>query len=244
MDFINFAIYFGNFTLPNELFERINAHSNHVQYYYMVELSINKAEIAVLNAVQFDGEIILINNAEELDKALADLKEYRIVGIDTETKPSFKKGVTHKVSLLQLSTLRKCYLIRLLKTGITNSLIRFFEDENVIKIGLSLVDDIRRLHNSGDFTPRGFIDLQPFVKKYGIMDNALQRIYAIIFGQKISKSQRLSNWEAETLTESQKRYAATDAWSCLKIYEELVCGNFHPEESKYQIIPEPKNEEI
>lgn len=209
----------------------------------MIELSINKAEIAVLNTVQFDGKIEVITSSEKLDEVLTELKECRIVGIDTETKPSFKKGITHKVALLQLSTLRNCYLIRLLQTGVTETLIKFFEDENIIKIGLSLVDDIRRLHNSGDFVPKGFIDLQPFVKKYGILDNGLQRIYAIIFGKKISKSQRLSNWEAPTLSESQQRYAATDAWACLKIYEELVCGNFAPEESKYQIIPE-ENEEI
>ena len=210
----------------------------------MIELSVNKAEIAELETVQFEGEIVVVTKAGDLDSALNDLRKNGIVGIDTETKPSFKKGVTHKVSLLQLSTLNKCYLIRLLQTGITESLINFFEDKNIIKIGLSLVDDIRRLHNSGNFDPKGFIDLQPFVKKYGILDNGLQRIYAIVFRQKISKSQRLTNWEAITLTPSQQKYAATDAWACLKIYNELLSGNFQPEESCYRVIHTDDNEEI
>ena len=165
-----------------------------------------------------------------------------MIGIDTETRPSFKKGVYHNVALLQLSTIDKCYLIRLNKTGFSDKVASLLEDESIMKIGLSLNDDIRRLHESKDFKPSNFVDLQTFVKDYGIIDNSLQRIFAIVFGQLISKGQRLSNWEAIELTNAQQNYAATDAWACLKIYNELIGNKFNPYDSKYILDDEITDE--
>ena len=127
----------------------------------------------------------------------------------------------HNVSLLQLSTADTCFLIRLCRTGLTDSLVALLENEEIKKIGVSLHDDSQALRKLRSFNPGGFIDLQKRVTAYGIEEMSLQKIYAIIFGKKISKNQRLTNWEADVLTDKQKMYAATDAWACLEIYNHL-----------------------
>lgn len=144
-----------------------------------------------------------------------------MLGIDTETRPSFKKGKTNKVALLQVATEDTCFLFRLNRIGVTEALKTLLEDTNVYKIGLSLKDDVMMLRKRANFTPGNFVDLQDIVKKVGIEDQSLQKIYANLFGAKISKGQQLTNWEADVLTDSQKLYAATDAWACIRIYNEL-----------------------
>ena len=135
---------------------------------------------------------------------------------------------------MQISTLDRCFLFRLNKIGISDELKAFLENPGITKIGLSIHDDFNALHRSSEVACKGFIDLQQYVKPFGITDISLQKIYAIIFGERISKSQRLTNWEADTLTPGQQSYAALDAWACLKIYEHLRDGGFHPAESPYR----------
>ena len=137
-------------------------------------------------------------------------------------KPAFKKGVSNKVALLQVSTKDTCFLFRLNYTDLTPAIIRLLEDTKVPKIGLSLHDDIHSLKARKDFTPGNFIDLQKHVNEIGVEDLSLQKLYANLMGQRISKTQRLSNWESDILQERQKRYAATDAWACIMLYEELL----------------------
>ncbi len=182
----------------------------------------DKRDIPALPRAVFDGRIIVINTAADADKAVGYLLSQNILGIDTETRPSFKKGRTFSVALLQVSTHDTCFLFRLNIMGITPSLIRLLEDTAVPKVGLSLRDDILSLHKRADFTPGNFIDLQKHVGELGVEDLSLQKLYANFFRQKISKSVRLSNWEADVLSDSQKLYAATDAWACINIYEELM----------------------
>ncbi len=183
--------------------------------------SISKDQIISLPIASFDGEIIVVQSEEEAMQAIAHLSECGIIGFDTETRPAFKKGKTHKISLMQLSTEDKCYLFRLNRIGLPQSLLDLLSDPAVVKVGLSLKDDFAAIHKIAPFSPQGFIELQTYVKRFGIEDIGLQRVFAILFNEKISKNQRLSNWEAETLSDSQKRYAATDAWACLKIYNYL-----------------------
>lgn len=158
----------------------------------------------------------------EAQKAVDFLLSQPILGIDTETRPSFKKGVVHNVALLQVSAKDICFLFRLNVMGMSRDIIRLLEDKEVLKVGLSLHDDILMLHKLADFKPGKFIDLQEHVGEIGIEDRSLQKLYANIFGQKISKGQRLTNWEADVLNDSQKLYAATDAWACIMLYEELL----------------------
>lgn len=181
--------------------------------------------------VLFPGRIFVVYTESDAEKAVAYLKDQRIVGVDTETRPSFKRGTTHKVALLQISTQDTCFLFRLNRIGMPDSLQEFLMSDT-LKIGLSLKDDFNSLRKRQDMHPdRGnWIELQEYVGKFGIEDRSLQKIYANLFGEKISKNQRLSNWEADVLSEGQKLYAATDAWACVEIYNclsELVStGNY------------------
>lgn len=182
----------------------------------------NKSLIGSLPRVSFPGKIVVILNARQAEEAVNFLLQQPILGIDTETRPAFKKGVNHKVALMQVSTPDICFLFRLNIIGLTPSLLRFLEDKTVTKVGISLHDDMLMLHKIGAFTPGNFVDLQKMVKDLGIEDMSLQKIYANLFGQRISKSQQLSNWEADILNDKQKQYAATDAWTCINIYNEII----------------------
>ncbi len=188
----------------------------------MTHSNITKEEINTLPVVTFDGRIFVVQTEDEVNKAVAYLSEYKEIGFDTETRPCFKKGSRHKVCLLQLSTADTCFLFRLNIVGLPLSLVTLLKTDQVKKIGLAIRDDFSALSHWHPFTPKGHIELQTFVKHYGILDNSLQKIFALLFHQKISKSQRLTNWEADILTDAQKKYAATDAWACLKIYQSLI----------------------
>ncbi|MBO5827748.1 MAG: 3'-5' exonuclease [Paludibacteraceae bacterium] len=184
--------------------------------------SITKEEIAELPIEEFNGQIEIVQTIEEAKKALEILKEQKLLGFDSETKPSFVKGKINNVCLIQLSTLSTCYLFRINMADMLSDIIsEIMENENIMKIGLSLKDDFSGINKLQNFSPNNFIDLQKYVKQFGITDNSLSKIYAIVFNKKISKSQRLTNWEAETLTDKQMKYAALDAWAALVIYQQL-----------------------
>ncbi|MCH5218946.1 MAG: 3'-5' exonuclease domain-containing protein 2 [Muribaculaceae bacterium] len=172
----------------------------------------------------------MVDNISKAKIAIRAIKKHRLIGFDTETKPSFKRGQTNKVALLQLSTGAHCYLFRLTVPGIYEMIRPILEDQEIRKIGLSIHDDFNALRRRGELNPQGFLDLQDYCKSFFIDDISLQKIFAILFHEKISKSQRLTNWEAESLNESQQIYAAIDAWACLKIYNFLKSGDFNPYE--------------
>lgn len=186
-----------------------------------IKEAFDKKDIGTLPQASFGGRIIVVQSENEADKAVRYLLTQDLLGIDTETRPSFRKGQTHQVALLQVSTEDTCFLFRLNMTGITESIKRLLEDCSVTKVGLSLKDDMHQLSKREDFTPGMFIELQHEVKELGISDMSLQKIFANLFSMRISKGQQLSNWEADTLTPQQKAYAATDAWACVMIYKEI-----------------------
>lgn len=197
-------------------------------------IAISKETVAEMPVVTFPGTITVVDTPEKARMALRELSRARVVGFDTETRPSFHRGRTHNVALMQLSTDDHCFLLRLNIIGMSVYLRRFLEDPEIIKIGLSVHDDfsvMRRMVD--DLDPQGFIDLQEYVKYFHINDISLQKVYAIVFGEKISKNQRLTNWEADELTPQQQAYAAIDAWACLRLYRTLRSGAFHPDESPY-----------
>lgn len=183
----------------------------------------DKKSIASLPVVTFPGRIITIITAGEAEKAVNYLLSHDILGVDTETKPVFKRGAgQHKVALLQVSTHETCFLFRLNLIGLTPAIKRLLEDTTVMKVGLSWHDDLRMLEGREEFTPGWFVDLQDMVSGIGIKDLSLQKLFANIFHMKISKRQRLTNWEAPVLTDKQKMYGAIDAWSCILLYEEVM----------------------
>lgn len=184
--------------------------------------TIDKKLISEMPKEVFPGRIIIIYTEEDARKAVSYLNRCPVVGVDTETRPSFKKGKINKVALLQISTVDTCFLFRLNRIGIPDFLEEFLQNDT-LKIGLSLRDDFSMLRRANNKDPKvgNWIELQDYVSRFGIQEKSLQKIYAILFGKKISKNQRLSNWEADVLTEAQQQYAATDAWATLRIYQKL-----------------------
>ena len=191
----------------------------------MPKVIYNKFEkqlISSLPVAEFTGRIEVVLSASEAERAVNFLLSQPILGFDTETRPSFKRGFQHKVALLQVATEDICFLFRLNHIGLAPSIVRLLEDATLPKIGLSWHDDINSLQELGPFKTGHFIDIQHYVQDIGIEDMSLQKIYANLFGQKISKRQQLSNWEADVLSDKQKIYAATDAWACINIYKEII----------------------
>ncbi len=168
-----------------------------------------------------NGRIIVIDSPVGVEAAIAELRHEGLIGFDTETRPSFTKGVRYSISLLQLATRTTAYLFRLQMIGLNEPLKALLEDPSVIKVGLSTHDDFHSLQRWMPCAPKGFIELQQYVKAFGIEDMSLQKIYAIVFGERISKTQQLSNWELNPLTPAQCKYAAIDAWACLFIYYKM-----------------------
>lgn len=187
----------------------------------MYRESIDKEELAELPLIQFEGKISLVETKEEYLASLEYLSKQSVLGFDTETKPAFKKGVVNEVALLQLATAERAFLFRLNKMGLPNGLKGILENPQILKIGVAIRDDIKGLQKLNSFKPGGFIELQERVKDYGIQDFSLKKLSAIVLGYRISKAQRITNWEATDLTEAQQIYAATDAWISHRIFESL-----------------------
>lgn len=179
---------------------------------------IDKAAIQTLPVTFFEGEVIVVDKPEMVADAAAYLRQYTVLGVDTEARPSFKRGVHYPTALVQIATLERCYLFRLTHVGLPVEIAEIFANPDICKVGLAFKDDITGLRRRRDFKPANCVDLQSMVCKYGIMELGLQKIFAIIFGKKISKSQQLTNWENSHLTPEQARYASTDAWATLSIY--------------------------
>ena len=189
----------------------------------MIELpnKIEKSDLVDKPKVVFDGIIEEIDTQEKAQKVIEALAKEPIVGFDTETRPSFTKGVKHKIALLQLSTDSMGYLFRLNKIDIPDCVAEFLSNPDIKKVGISVKDDFHSLSSRREFKPAGFIELQDLCAGMGIEEKGLQKLYCLLFNERISKNQQLSNWEIDSLTESQRQYAAIDAWACLKIYRYL-----------------------
>lgn len=184
--------------------------------------SIESSDLNELPLQAYDGQITLVSDYSSFLEVVTELNRCKMMGFDTETRPSFKKGVSHSVSLLQIATEEQVYLIRLNNIGLPDEIIRIFSDPGIIKVGLAIHDDLKSLRDLRNFVPGGFVDLQNEVRKLGFENFSLKKITAIVLGFRISKSQQLSNWDADILTDAQLTYAATDAWVSLKIYQKLL----------------------
>ena len=182
---------------------------------------IDNEQTAQLPAAEFRGKIEIIDSEEQIEQACRYLAAHEVIGFDTETRPSFRAGVSFKVSLLQLSTDERCFLFRLNRIPLAKPILQLLENPKVQKIGVDVTNDIRGLNQLRHFRAGGFIDLQNEVERWGIEEKSLRKISALVLGKRISKAQRLSNWESTTLTDKQQLYAATDAWACVRIYRRL-----------------------
>jgi len=183
---------------------------------------IDKEQLQLLPVATFEGEVIVVDREEQVAEAVNYLRQQKILGVDTESRPSFQRGIHYPTALVQIASHERCYLFRLTHIGLPKELADLFADPEICKVGLAFRDDINGLRRRREFTPANCIDVQSLVAQYGILDLGLQKIFAICFGKKISKSQQLTNWENSHLTPDQARYASTDAWATLLIYEDLI----------------------
>lgn len=192
--------------------------------------SITPKELEKLEYASFPGKIQVIDSVgADFNRAIAYLRSQKIIGFDTETRPCFSQNQPrYGVALLQLSGPEKAYLFRVNKIGMHRRLCNILADPKIIKVGAAVHDDIRGLQKHREFKAAGFVDLQKIVWEWGIRDKAVKKMAAIILGYRISKTQQLSNWEAEELSESQCKYAATDAWVCREMYLKLMKSEKNP----------------
>lgn len=198
------------------------------------EENISNEKVNTLPIARFDGEIVLIESQEQVEPACREILSHSVIGFDSETRPSFKAGQINKVSLLQLSTPTHCYLFRLNKIKMDKNITRILERKRIKKIGADVIGDIRALNQLRRFKAGGFIDLQNTIDQWGVAEKSVRKMSAIVLGHRVSKAQRLSNWEAAKLTPAQQIYAATDAWICVEIYDKLLQTEQNP------LHPEPK----
>jgi ribonuclease D len=183
---------------------------------------ITQDEINLLPLKQFDGHIVLIDTIDKLRHNIGIINNCKLLGFDTETKPSFVKGQSNNVCLIQLANRERSFLIRLNRMGLQPEIVHLLQNPHIIKVGVALKDDLQALRKLGHFKPAGFIDLQSYVEKFGVGEKSLKKLTARVLGFRISKSQQTSNWEAEHFSEAQLSYAATDAWTCYEIYQRLL----------------------
>jgi len=188
--------------------------SNHLKY----KKAISKEEISELELSKYSGNIILVENKEALNNAAQEIKKCHILGIDTETKPSFKKGKLNPVALLQIATDKCVYIIRLNKVALSKDFAEIFQSQDIIKVGIAVIDDFKDLKKMIPFTPHKVIDLNLLAPKLGFENIGAKKLSALVLGFRISKRQQVSNWEAEPLSQAQIDYAATDAWICREVY--------------------------
>lgn len=189
----------------------------------MIPLKITKEEVNGLELGAFEGEIILIDEVKDLQKMYDDLYSKKSIGFDTETRPAFRRGVSYDVALIQLATVDTAYLIRINKIGFPREVKRILENPDIVKIGAAVRDDLKGLKKlSATFKPSSFFDLNEELKKVGFLNVGVRNLSAMVLGIRISKSEQVSNWEADHLTEKQELYAATDAWACLAVFQKLL----------------------
>jgi ribonuclease D len=195
-----------------------------------VKVTITADELNELPLKSYNGKVYVISDPEKLPPIAAELAQHAVLGFDTETRPSFKKGQTYKVALIQLALPNKVFLIRTHDTGLPPALIQLFENKNVVKTGVAIHDDIKALQKIHPFKPESFVELSTLARSQGIQVESVKKLTGLLLGFRISKSAQTSNWEAPTLTEKQLEYAATDAWVCLEIYKRLMPLDAAPSE--------------
>ena len=183
---------------------------------------ITKEEINALELGKYSGDIVLVDTNEELIRACEEIRACRLIGIDTETKPSFKKGQINSVALLQIATDQKAYIIRLKSVTMGMELASIFSDETIVKVGIAVKDDLKDLKKLHSFEEKSIVDLNVFAPKLGFESIGAKKLSALVLGIRISKRQQVSNWEQKKLTNAQIVYAATDAWICREIYLKLA----------------------
>jgi len=187
-----------------------------------VKTEITKAEVNELPLGKFEGEIIVLDTPIKITDAIEEIENENIIGVDTETRPTFKKGALNKTALVQIATRKKVYLFRLNKMGLPYPLVRIFENPQIQKIGIAVLQDMKELSDQfRQFQYQNVTDLNILCKNLNFQNIGARNLTAMILDFRISKRQQTSNWEADELSEGQLRYAATDAWIARQVFLKL-----------------------
>jgi len=205
-----------------------NENTYETDAFYLLEKIVALSIIALMDkdkntlpVVKFKGRILVIDNNSLLKECVADLMREKYIGLDTETKPSFKKGETHPLALIQLASEDRAYIVKAQKISELHLLAPIFESDKIVKIGLALRDDIKSIQKLFPFDPQQFIELQSLAKEKNLKNFGLKGMTEEILHQHLSKKAKLTNWEKDPLSIEQLTYAALDAWICLKLFQKL-----------------------
>lgn len=182
---------------------------------------VTPEEVNDLPLTYYEGKIVTINDSKKIKEAVAEIARHKVVGFDTETKPTFVKGQFHHISLIQLAIPDKVFLFRINNCGFTRPLMDLFSNPDILKLGVGLRDDVIGLQKIAPFEEAGFKEIYDYVVDLGVRNTGLRKLAAIILSVRISKGQQTSNWENPVLNQNQERYAATDAWISLEMYNHL-----------------------
>jgi len=183
--------------------------------------TLTKEQINELPLMAYEGKPILLLDTSRMEQCLNDLSKCDLVGFDTETRPSFKKGEVHPVAMVQIACDKNVYLFRIHHCGFIPALADFLGNNAVTKVGIGIREDLKSLKQMRPFSSESFVDLSVLGQKIGISHPSVRYMSAHFLGGRISKSQRVSNWAAPQLRDQQIKYAATDAWVCLMIYQKM-----------------------
>jgi len=183
---------------------------------------ISKAEINELPLIAWEGEIQILESAEEMEAAASILANESHLGFDTETRPSFKKGDYYPPALIQLATEHCVYLFRISETETFDPLLPILESPDILKTGVAIKDDVKELRAMEDFTPNGFVEIADITVKLGYENRGLRALAGLLLQGRISKAAQVTNWARPKLDNKQVRYAATDAWISREIYRQAV----------------------
>jgi len=199
------------------------------EHFCMINFSITPEELNELPIGAWEGDIVLIDNPLDVQGAIDEISKESIIGIDTETRPAFKKGVVYRISLVQIATIDCVYLFRLHQVGLPLGLIKIFESDEIMKVGIDLHHDMGTLQHFHKFIPKNVIELNSYCTQKGFLIMGLRKLSAVILGIRISKRQQTSNWEAEIYSPAQLKYAATDAWACRALFVRLMENGIYPD---------------
>jgi len=180
--------------------------------------AISRVEMANLPIRRYEGEVCLVTTPQDLARALADLRHESVVGFDTETRPSFRKGESHPTCLVQAATAGAVYLFQLRRPDVLPILAELLAQPRTVKAGVGLAHDLRSLKLVFPFMEKNVLDLGVVARRCGLGQTGLRNLAGIFLGFRIPKGTRTSNWAAAQLSAQQIIYAATDAWVCRELF--------------------------
>jgi ribonuclease D len=180
--------------------------------------SIAREALNVLPLCRWDGAVHVIATPDRLDRAIDDIGGERVLGFDTETRPAFRVGESYLPSLVQLATSTAVYLFQVQQVDCAAALRGVFADARIVKAGVSVADDLRKLKQVFAFEDQSVLDLGRIAKRHGLAQTGVRNLVGIFLGTRVPKGAQTTNWAAPQLTPQQIAYAATDAWACRELY--------------------------